>query len=87
METLTANQAKTQFGELILKAQQHPVQISKNGKPVAVVLSMNEFSGMESLKLQLLQQRTEQAKNDIKNNQTLDGEAFFDELELGHYDG
>lgn len=86
METLTANQAKTQFGDLILKAQQHPVQINKNGKPVAVVLSMDEFSGIESLKLQLLQQRAQQAKQDIENNQTIDGESFFDELESGQYD-
>ena len=86
METLTANQAKTQFGELILKAQQHPVRISKNGKPVAVVLSIDEYSGLESLKLQFLQQRAQQAKQEIKNNQTIDGETFFDELESGLYD-
>ncbi len=86
METLTANQAKTQFGDLILKAQKHPVQISKNGKPVAVVLSIDEFTEIESLKLQLLKQRAAQAKLDIQNNQTVDGEALFDELESGLYD-
>ena len=80
METLTANQAKTQFGDLILKDQQHPVQISKNGKAVAVVLSMVEYSGIESLKLQLLQQRAQQAKQDIENNQTIDGESYAYEM-------
>ena len=34
MDTLSANEAKTQFGDLLLKAQRSPVQINKNGKPV-----------------------------------------------------
>lgn len=37
METLTSNQAKTQFGDLLLKVQRAPVEISRNGKPVAVM--------------------------------------------------
>jgi len=31
METLTSNQAKTQFGDLLLKVQRAPVEISRNG--------------------------------------------------------
>lgn len=39
MNTLSANEAKIHFGDLLLKAQQAPIQINKNGKPVAVVIS------------------------------------------------
>ncbi len=35
MKTLTANDAKTQFGDLLLKVQRAPIQINKNGKAVA----------------------------------------------------
>ncbi|MFZ4211256.1 type II toxin-antitoxin system Phd/YefM family antitoxin, partial [Pantoea endophytica] len=38
MHSLSANEAKTQFGDMLLKAQREPVQISRNGKPVAVVI-------------------------------------------------
>ena len=43
MDALSANEAKTQFGDMLLKAQRAPIQINKNGKPVAVVISMDEY--------------------------------------------
>ncbi len=57
MEALNANEAKTHFGSMLLKAQKVPVQINKNGKPVAVVFSMDEYKNIESLKLRLLQSK------------------------------
>lgn len=50
METLSANQAKTQFGLLLLKAQRTPIQINKNGSPVAVVISLEEYALFTKLK-------------------------------------
>ena len=86
MESLTANEAKTQFGDMLLKAQKSPIQINKNGKPVAVVVSMDDYMSIEALKLRLLQARVIQAKSDIASQVTVDGESFFDELESGQYD-
>lgn len=86
MDTLSANEAKTQFGDLLLKAQRAPIQINKNGKPVAVVISMDEYESIEALKLRLLQSRAAQAKADIEAGNTVDGEAFFNDLESGHHD-
>ena len=43
MDALSANEAKTQFGDMLLKAQRAPIQINKNGKPVAVVISMDDY--------------------------------------------
>lgn len=86
MDALSANEAKTQFGHLLLKAQRAPVQINKNGKPVAVVISMDEYESNEALKLQLLQSRFIKAKSDIESGNTTDGESFFTALELGQYD-
>ena len=86
METLTANEAKTHFGEMLLKAQRAPVQIKKNGKPVAVLVSFDEYESIEALKMGYLRARAIKAKEDIANQDTADGESFIDELESGKYD-
>jgi prevent-host-death family protein len=86
MQTLTANEAKTQFGDMLMKAQQEPVQINKNGKPVAVLVSISAFEENEAMKLQFLQDRAAKCKEHIENGTTVDGDTFFDELEAGIYD-
>jgi len=86
MDALSANEAKTQFGDMLLKAQRAPIQINKNGKPVAVVISMDEYENIEALKLRLLQSRAAQAKVDIKAGKTADGDSFFGALETGQHD-
>ncbi len=86
MDALSANEAKTHFGDMLLKAQRAPIQINKNGKPVAVVISAEEYESIETLKLRLLQARAIQAKADIAAGNLVDGESFFDELEKGHLD-
>lgn len=86
MDALSANEAKTQFGDMLLKAQRAPVQINRNGKPVAVVISMDEYESIEALKLRLLQSRVAKAMTDIKSGNTVDGESFFDALEKGKHD-
>ncbi len=86
MEALTANEAKSQFGDMLLKAQRAPVQINKNGKPIAVIMSMDDYEGMEALKLGLLQSRVAKAKADLESGNFIDGESFFDSLEAGKHD-
>ncbi|MBD9643749.1 MULTISPECIES: type II toxin-antitoxin system Phd/YefM family antitoxin [Pantoea] len=80
MYSLSANEAKTQFGDMLLKAQREPVQISRNGKPVAVVISAEEYQAIEAMKQQFLQEKIARARNDIANAQLTDGETFFDQL-------
>lgn len=86
MDALSANEAKTHFGDMLLKAQRAPIQINKNGKPVAVVISAEEYENIEALKLRLLQSRAIQANTDIAAGNLADGETFFNELESGKYD-
>lgn len=80
MHTLTANEAKTQFGDMLLKVQREPVQISRNGKPVAVVLSVEDYQQLEAMKLQLLQAKIQRGRNQSDKGQTVDGDEFFDAL-------
>lgn len=86
MQALTANDAKTQFGDMLLKAQREPVQINKNGKPVAVVISMDEYQQMEEVKFTLLQERAARAKLDIENGNLVEGEQFMSDLITGKSD-
>lgn len=86
MDALSANEAKTHFGDMLLRAQRAPIQINKNGKPVAVVVSAEEYERIEALKIRLLQSRVVQANADIAAGNLVDGETFFDELETGLHD-
>jgi len=86
VKALSANEAKTHFGEMLMNAQRAPVQINKNGKPVAVLVSYDEYESIEALKIGLLQSRAIKAKEEVANQMTVDGESFFDELESGQHD-
>ena len=77
MQALSANDAKTQFGDMLMKVQRAPIQINKNGKPVAVVISIDEYQSIEKLKLRLLQTRAISASEDINNGETVDGRTVF----------
>ena len=48
-DTMTASDAKNNFGELLDSARSHPVKIEKNGRPVAVLISAEDFERYESM--------------------------------------
>ncbi|ENA9696679.1 type II toxin-antitoxin system Phd/YefM family antitoxin [Salmonella enterica subsp. enterica] len=81
MYTFTANQAKTQFGEMMSRAQREPVSITRNGKPSIVVLSAEDYAVFEELKMQDLRRILEQSDQDIATGNVVDGGQFFDALE------
>ncbi|MBK8603924.1 MAG: type II toxin-antitoxin system Phd/YefM family antitoxin [Saprospiraceae bacterium] len=85
MDALSANEAKTQFGDMLLKAQRAQFKLTKR-KPVAVVISMDDYESIEALKLRFLQSRAVQAKMDIKAGNIVDGDSFFGTLETDQYD-
>ena len=86
MESLSANAAKTHFGDLLLKAQRQPVQIKKNGKAVAIVLSVDDYQCFETLKMNELTNRVEQAKKDLMAGSITEDDHFFDSLLAGKFD-
>ena len=47
MEAYTSTDAKTMFGEILMKSQAEPISVTKNGKRVAVVISENEYQNMK----------------------------------------
>ena len=48
MKTLNATQAKNQFGQLLNDAQAEPVAIQKNGRDVAVLVSITQYKAMKN---------------------------------------
>lgn len=47
MQTFGAREAKNNFGALLDSAQREPVVIEKKGRPVAVVVSAEEYHRLE----------------------------------------
>ena len=49
MRTVAAREAKNEFGRLLDTAQREPVTIERYGRPVAVVLSIEDYERFEAL--------------------------------------
>ncbi len=49
MRTLSAKEAKYEFGKLIDLARASPVAVAKHGRPVVVVLSIEEYERLMAL--------------------------------------
>ncbi len=57
MSNISANEAKNRFGELLDNARREPVTIEKHGRPVAVMLSTEDYEELQQIKREKL--RTE----------------------------
>ena len=64
MKTLGASEAKNRFGELLDLARREPIQISKKGRNVVVVLSVEEFERLSELENELLAFKAEKAQRE-----------------------
>lgn len=80
MQTLTANDAKRNFGELLLNAQREPIKISKNNKDAVVVMSMHDYQALEAMKADYLKHCFNSAQEDLANGNVVDGEDFLNAL-------
>jgi prevent-host-death family protein len=80
METLNASDAKREFGEVLIKAQHGPVRINKNGKPIAVVISVAEYTQLEALKEEHLRQEIEKGVADFQAGKVTDSKTVIEKL-------
>ena len=65
MKRIAAREAKNRFGQLMDDAQREPVTIEKNGRPVAVVMSLGEYEATEAMKLELLRRDVAESDADL----------------------
>ncbi|WP_341792920.1 type II toxin-antitoxin system Phd/YefM family antitoxin [Rickettsia endosymbiont of Ceutorhynchus obstrictus] len=82
MEQLNATDAKREFGELLIKAQTEPISISKNGKPIAVIVSDKEFQELEAFKEQVLKMAIAEGIDDLAKNKIHSHKNVFDSLKM-----
>jgi prevent-host-death family protein len=82
MEQLNATDAKREFGELLIKAQTEPISISKNGKPIAVIVSDKEFQELEAFKEQVLKMAIAEGLDDLAKNKIHSHKNVFDSLKM-----
>ncbi|AOY79603.1 type II toxin-antitoxin system prevent-host-death family antitoxin [Moorena producens JHB] len=64
MKTLGASEAKNRFGELLDLARREPIQITKKGRNVAVVISIEEFERFLELEEELIAIKAKQAQQE-----------------------
>jgi prevent-host-death family protein len=57
MQTFTANEAKTRFGEFLDRAQREPVGVLKHDRMVGVMVSAQDFEEMRAFYANRLQHR------------------------------
>ena len=55
MRTLTANEAKTQFGQFIVMAQREPVRVMRHDRVVGVMVSAEDYEAMRQFYANRLQ--------------------------------
>ena len=57
MQTFTANEAKTRFGEFLDRAQREPIGVLKHDRMVGVMVSAQDFEAMRAFYADRLQHR------------------------------
>ena len=65
MKTVTAKEAKNRFGQLIDDAQRGPITVEKNGRPLVVVQSYEDFQRTEQMKMTTLRAAIDEARNEF----------------------
>jgi len=80
MSTFSASDAKREFGDVLLKAQKAPVRINKNGKPVAVVVSADEYEQLEALREDRLKAEIRGGIADLEAGRTSGGVEVLNRL-------
>jgi len=74
MQSIAAKEAKTHFGELMDTVQREPISIQKYGRPVAVVMSSEEY---RQFKLDRLRARLSMGEVELDRGHGVDGRTFF----------
>jgi prevent-host-death family protein len=63
MQTFTANEAKTRFGEFLDRAQREPVRVMRHDRMVGVMVSAEDYEAMRSFYANRLQHTLNEASD------------------------
>lgn len=67
MQTFSANQAKTQFGQFIDLAQREPVRVMRRDRVVGVMVSVQDYEAMRAFYANRLQHTLAQTTLDAEH--------------------
>ena len=73
--------AKTNFGALLEKVQREPLTISKEGRLVAVLISMDEFETHQRLKIEQLRREVQAGLADLEAGKVVSGAGAFEAMD------
>ena len=80
MKKIASTKAKSNFGELLDMAQREPVTIEKQGRPVAVVVSFEDYKASELLKIEALNRDLQIGIDEADAGKLLDADEVFKEI-------
>ena len=80
-KAIPAAEAKTNFGALLDKVQREPLTITKKGRPVAVLMSMDEFETHQRLKLEKLRREVQAGLADLEAGRVVSGAEAFEAMD------
>ncbi len=80
MKKIASTKAKSNFGELLDTAQREPVTIERQGRPVAVVVSIEEYRAAELLKIEALNRDIQVGIDQADAGKLLDADTVFKEI-------
>ncbi|MGY6628967.1 MAG: type II toxin-antitoxin system Phd/YefM family antitoxin [Oceanicaulis sp.] len=80
MRTFTAADAKNRFGELLDAARREPVSIERHGRPVAVMISHEEYALYEQAFAELLSVKIASAEAAVQQGDIVSGDALFSKM-------
>lgn len=78
MQVISAHEAKARFGWLLDTARMEPVTIEKHGRPVAVLVSKEEFDESQARKLEVLRAEVQRGIDAIESG----GFSEYEEADL-----
>jgi len=71
MKTMSANEAKKHFGELLDTARREPVVVEKHGRRVAVMVSAEDYDDFQLAKLDRLRFEVDKGLDDVRSGRTI----------------
>ena len=80
MHKMTANQAKQNFGELLDKAQAEPVEITRHGRRVGVLVSDEWFAFDQFKKRRDFEAKLKLSREQIRNGEGIPAEEVYASL-------
>ena len=81
MTTITSTKAEKSFGNLLDTAQREPVTIQREGRPVAVLVSKDEYDDLQRIKFEKLKADIAIGIEQVNRGETVPGGQVFDGLE------